>query len=108
MVPSWYFFALLALAAFRLWKLLGNDRILDGPRRRFKRIFSEGRDSKLDLFIACPWCLGFWCCVVVYAGWIALGAGYFAWDEAFSGAVVLLALSAVVGLLATLLPEEAH
>lgn len=106
MIPSWYVFALLALASFRLWKLLGNDRILDGPRERFERLARH--NDKLDLFIECPWCLGFWCCVAVYAGWIVLGPGYFAWDEAYVGGVVIFAMSAVVGLLATLLPDETH
>lgn len=107
MVPSWYWFALMALAAFRLWKLLGNDKILDRPRRRFKRFFGRV-DGYLDLFISCPWCLGAWCCLAVYSGWIAFGPGVFSWSELYLAGVVVFALSAVVGWLGTLLPDDPH
>ena len=105
MIPSWYFFALLALAAFRVWKLIGNDAILDVPRRFAKKRL-ERIDPHLDLFIVCPWCSGFWVCVAVYTGWIAWGPGFFEWGQVYLAFVVVFALSAVVGLLAGLLPDE--
>lgn len=59
-VPGWYVLVLLSLAAFRTWKLLASDDILD----RYRRYVTRDRET-LDSFISCPWCLGFW----VFGAW---------------------------------------
>ena len=102
MIPSAYQFVLLALAAFRLWKLLADDRILDRPRDwLLDRLDTRRGKTKWGDFIVCPWCAGFWVSGAVYAGWlVTLG------DPALSvtaGTVALgvwFALSGAVGLIA--------
>lgn len=95
MIPSPYEFALLALAAFRVFRLLGYDTILDRPRERFVRRAKHeipGQYRKeLDIFFHCPWCLGAW----LTLGWWGL---WLAWPHATVVAAVPWALSAVVGL----------
>lgn len=69
-IPDWYQIALLALAAFRSWRLLAEDDILDRPRRYVTALGSEWRKEgdklpanyriKLMEFISCPYCLGAW------------------------------------------------
>jgi hypothetical protein len=88
-VPGIWAFALLALAAFRLWKLIAHDSILDRPRDRLL----NGRD-KLAEFIQCPWCLGFWLALSWWLAWLISHT----WATA---AAVPFALSAAVGLVAT-------
>lgn len=45
----------MTLAAFRVWRLIGEDTILDRPRD-----WVIERSEKLSDFITCPWCAGFW------------------------------------------------
>lgn len=79
---------LLAAAAYRTWRLLSIDTILDRPRDWLL----HGRPG-LDAFVACPWCLGFW----VSAAWW----GFWAVDPELSlVATVPWAISAAVGLIA--------
>jgi hypothetical protein len=49
--------ALISLASYRLWRLLGEDSITDPLRARLP-------DWSLEL-IECPWCLGSWVAFVV-------------------------------------------
>lgn len=65
-VPSFWPFALLALAAFRTWRLIAEDVILDRPRERLIRRMPKGEE-----FITCPWCAGFWITVIWWLAWIA-------------------------------------
>lgn len=88
MIPSPWVFALLALAAWRVWKLIAEDTITAPIRARF----IDGHEWR-ETFAQCPWCAGFW---------IAL-----AWTVAFwlephwtTVAAVPFALSATVGLTA--------
>lgn len=106
-VPGWWEFALLAAAAFRLWKLLAEDTILDRPRKwalGLPRSFDPERDDvstfrgyrdKLATFITCPWCAGFWIVLLLYVLWLLL-------PTATLAVSVPLALSATVGLTAAL------
>lgn len=68
------------LAAYRIWRLLAEDSILDRPRRRLLRL---GKDWKSDgdpvpsgyregwaIFLTCPWCLGFWLSIGIYLLWV--------------------------------------
>jgi hypothetical protein len=106
-------FALLALAAYRIWRLLAADTILNGPRHWVLGLGYRWADGDpipkkyrehWSIFLECPWCLGFWVSGAVLgiycavAGWIGL-LGFF---------VTWLALSAIVGLVRGNLdaPEE--
>jgi hypothetical protein len=88
MIPSVFEFILLALAAFRLWKLIGDDAILDVPRDRLLERVSEG----WTYFVTCPWCLGAWSALAWWLAWIA-------WPYGAVVVAVPFALSAVVGYL---------
>lgn len=96
-VPEPWPFILLALAAFRIWKLLADDEILDTPRDRFLRWFGP-RDQRpsaaIWLFLVCPWCLGFWVSLAVWGAWLF-------WPHSVLVVCVPFAISAVVGLVAT-------
>lgn len=96
-VPEPWAFILLAFAAFRVWKLVADDRILDRPRDWLlgKMTDSDRQDYWGD-FLVCPWCAGWW---------ISTGVVWVSWLIFPTEAVVLAvpwALSAVVGSLGTL------
>lgn len=93
-VPSWWPFLLLALAAFRTWRLLAEDTILDGPRARLVQRMPKGEE-----FVTCPWCAGFW---IALAWWLA----WEAWPHGTLVAAVPLAISAIVGVVAANLDPE--
>ena len=66
-VPDWWEALLLALAAWRVFSLIAEDTILDGPRR-----YVTGKlDPKWELFIECPRCCGFWVGLIWWAAWQA-------------------------------------
>jgi Protein of unknown function (DUF1360) len=96
-VPGVWAFVLIAVASYRVWRLLAEDTILDRPRRWALRLGSwqegdqapEGYRAKVGEFVSCPWCMGFW---IVLAWWAA-------WQVWPHGAVVVavpFALSAAV------------
>lgn len=87
MIPSPWEAALIALAAYRLWRLIAEDEITDPLR---DRLLGNEWASKL---VECPWCLGAW----VTAGW---WGAWWAWPDALVVAVPF-ALSAAVGLVAS-------
>lgn len=99
--PSLWATVVMALAAFRVFRLLSYDIILRGPRVRWVTHRAEGDGeiyvgpgkyrAKTDEFLHCPWCLGFWCCLVVWGAWLV-------WPGATVGASVPLAMSSIVGL----------
>jgi hypothetical protein len=102
-IPSPWPFALLVLAAYRVWRLLAEDTILDRPRLRLYRAAGwnpesgddppPGYRAKLALFISCPWCAGFWVSVAVWACW--------SWQPHWTLVVSApFALNGVVGLVA--------
>lgn len=104
MIPSVWTFALLSLGAARVWKLIGDDRILDRPRAWLLDLIEDDeRAVYWGDFLVCPWCAGFWIAAATYAGWIVLGPGE--WDAAqwYLGAISVLAISAVVGLFGAVL-----
>ena len=101
--------ALGALAVYRVWRLLAEDEILDVPRRRVLRYvgWEEGDDLpdgyrvKWADFLTCPWCAGFWLCVLAWLFWL--------WFPSLSLVIATpFALSALVGLIRVNLdpPEE--
>lgn len=99
-VPNWYSLTLLALAAFRTWRLLAVDDILNVPRRYVTRLpkgWKEGDpvpanyNYALPAFIACPWCLGFWLSLAWWGLWQA-------WPHGTLVAASVAAVSALVPL----------
>lgn len=87
--PGPWQFALLSLGAFRAWRLLARDSILDTPRDAL-----AARSKLADDLLGCPWCLGFWVAYALYASWLA-------WPVAAEAVATVLAVSAAVGVLAT-------
>lgn len=87
-VPGWYALLLLALSAFRTWRLLAEDTILDRPRAALVRPLPKGEE-----FILCPWCAGFWVSLAWWAAWQA-------WPHGTLVVAVPFAISAVVGVVA--------
>lgn len=102
-VPSWWPFVLIALAAFRTWKLVGDDTILDRPRNALIRLASKrGRRNDRALYVhemlSCPWCAGFWISLGWWGAWLL-------WPHGTAVAAVPFAVSAAVGLLGGLLSD---
>jgi hypothetical protein len=89
MIPAPWEFALLALAAWRLWLLIAEDTITEPARRRFV----TGHRWREDL-IECPYCLGAW----ISFAWVA---AFWLWPHGTLVAAVPLAVSAAVGVVAT-------
>lgn len=55
-VPSPYQAAILVGASYRVWRLLGDDSILDRPRDALV----DASPPWVDELLGCPWCLGWW------------------------------------------------
>lgn len=118
MIPEPYHFLLLALVAFRLWRLLAIDDVLERPRRSLVRLphdWEEGKAlprayrEKWALFIVCPWCAGAWVSLGAYVAYLAtLGEWPDSAGDVAVGLGVWFALSASLGLIRTKLdpPEE--
>ncbi len=71
-----------------MWKLIGDDAVLDRPRD-----YLLGRVSETwDYFVTCPWCAGFWIVLAWWGAWLA-------WPHGVIVVAVPFALSAVVGYL---------
>lgn len=95
MIPEPWEFVLLALAVYRVFKLIAEDTILDRPRAWVLKRLSD----TWDLFLQCPWCLGWWLSLAWWGAWLIAG------DWALLAATPW-ALSAVVALV-TLRDEPA-
>lgn len=90
--------AIISLAAYRVWRLIGADVILSPLRNRLThrdtyQHYPERYRRRLDEWLHCPWCLGFW---ISLAWW---GAWYISPGRATTVAIPW-AISAVVGLVA--------
>lgn len=105
--PDWYTAALLALASFRIWRLLAEDVILN-PVRAWAYGVPGWRPEQGDPpdtlrvktmeLVSCPWCLGFWLTGGLLAAyWLIVGG-----LDTFGFLVTWFAISAAVGLLAKL------
>ena len=90
MIPSPWEWALLALAAFRVWRFLSQDEIIEPIQRR---ILERWPSEKFADFMDCPWCLGFW----IALAWVA---AFWIWPHGTVVAAVPFALSAAVGVFA--------
>ena len=95
--PTPWTFTLISLAAFRTFRLIGYDTILDHLRdrhltRRHRIRPEDGYRRDLDIFLHCPWCLGFWVTLAWWGTWLAQ-------PTLTEFVAVPFALSAVVGLI---------
>jgi hypothetical protein len=87
-IPSLYGLLLLAAAAFRTWRILAEDTILDRPRAAFVRKFPKGEE-----WLLCPWCAGAWISTGWWLAWV--------WSHHWTLVVATpFAISSVVGLIA--------
>jgi len=100
---------LLALAAYRIFRLLSEDTILDRPRKWLVRLpanwdesISIPDDYRLGLakFISCSLCMGFWISVSVWLLWQLNGH----WTEVLATPFAISAL--VVFMVEKLDPKE--
>ena len=109
MIPQPYIFILLALIAYRVWRLLAEDEILEWPRNWIVRLpqtwepgdtLPKAYREKLALFITCPWCAGAWVSLVIYGLWLfTLGDGPHSTEDVLVGLGMWFAISASVGLI---------
>lgn len=99
-VPSWWETILLALAAYRVWRLLSEDVILDPLRSwMLKMVRPEARRTRLAQFIDCPFCLGFWTAVAWWGAWEA-------WPHGTLVAAAPWAIAAAAAIIATRVEPE--
>lgn len=104
---SWWTYFLLTMAAYRIYRLIAMDTLLDIPRAWLVGLsgWKEGTPpppgyrQRLAEFLVCPWCLGFWVALGWWGAWQL-------WPHAILIASVPLALSTGVGLIAQLDKEE--
>lgn len=69
-VPDWYVAALLALAAYRAFRLAAWDDITEPLRLRLVRYGRKDYRERLATFIQCPYCLGAWIAIAWWAAWM--------------------------------------
>ena len=106
-IPNWWEFLLLGLAAFRTWRLLAEDTILDTPRAWLVGLsgWTEGQRTPASYregvaeFLTCPWCFGAWIAI----GWWGLWQAFPHFTLVIS---VPFAISVVVGTVASVLPDD--
>lgn len=99
-IPDWWGFVLLSLGAYRIWRLLAEDTILERPRRWLVRLGPNWRSEGdpvpdnyreyIALFLMCPFCLGAWVSLTVWGSWQF-------WPQTTTAVLVPFAISAVVG-----------
>ena len=92
-IPNWYELLLLGLAAWRTYRLIAFDVILDGPRAWLLR------RSHLADFLACPFCLGFWVALAWWGAWEAA-------PHALTIAASAVAVTAIVPLIELLTSDD--
>lgn len=92
----------LTLGAWRLWRILSTDTVLDWPRDRILGTTtlaagtSHYRRPKLAEFVGCPWCFGWWLMLGAFCAWHW-------WSKTDTVLIAApLAMSAVGGLLTNL------
>jgi Protein of unknown function (DUF1360) len=81
-----------ALAAYRVVKLVRDDRIFEPVRQSVVQRNGPAERSKLSYLMACPWCLSF------YAG-AALTLSRILWPRATEAVARTCAISALTGLI---------
>jgi hypothetical protein len=107
-VPGTWALVLLGLAAYRIYRLIGEDTVLDVPRGwllGLPRAWKEGQAVPasyrewLANFVTCAWCLGFWVALAWWAAWMQWPLGTLVIATPF-------AISAFVGLIAHFTTED--
>lgn len=106
MIPTWWQFLLLSLAAYRITRLLGWDDLPPVLRTRrwlLGEYWLAEKDSPaegpyydrpfLAAMFQCAFCLGWWVSLCWWAAWTA-------WPHATIQASIPFALAATVGLIA--------
>lgn len=110
MLPDPWTALVIALAAYRLTRLIGWDDLppiqrlrqkATGESVRFNATESRGpiyayRHPTLAHFLGCAYCLGFWVCLFAYGVWLA-------YPQQMLYASMPLALSGAVGVIARML-----
>jgi hypothetical protein len=102
LIPDPWEFLLLALAAYRTWRLLAEDTLLDRPREWLLggppptggATPLPGYRVELAYWLTCPFCAGFWWSAAWWGAWLLL-------DEWALLAATPWAISAVVALVAS-------
>jgi len=93
--PDPWSFLLLGLAAWRMWKLIASDLILERPvDSALRRLEPAARRTFWREFLACSYCSGTWLALIWWGAWML-------WPTGTTIAAVPWALAAVVGLLGT-------
>lgn len=102
----WWWFVILSLSAYRVFRLLAEDTILDRPRRWVLRLGDWDEDSGEDppesyrfewgIFLTCPYCAGFWISGVA----LAVYSIVIEWHGVLAFLATWFAISAVVAFLA--------
>jgi hypothetical protein len=85
-----FLFLILALAAFRLTRLLTTDAILEDVRNSFWNKYPP--NTKLGYLWTCDWCMGFWVALIVFGLWLVV-------PQVTIVVSLILSISAVIGLL---------
>jgi len=106
-VPDWYALLLLAFAAFRVYRLIAEDTILDRPRAWILGLsgWQEGKPTpkgyraKWGEFITCGWCMGAHVSLVF---WI----GYQIWPHGTLVFAAPWAISLIVGIITHALNDK--
>jgi len=106
-IPNWYETLLLALAAYRVWRILAEDTILDSPRSRLVGLsgWKAGQPTPLTYrawlaeFVTCSSCFGFWISVVWWSA-------YQAWPHGTVVVAVPFAISTAVIAVASVLSDD--
>ena len=76
-VPPWHFF-LLSLATFRLVRLFSYDSITAFIRDSVKDDRESSRNGRLRALMNCPWCVGMWAALFVFALYYMVPLSWFA------------------------------
>jgi hypothetical protein len=87
---DWFEFVILALATFRLTRLITRDVITESLRNRVWKKYPP-ESSKVGYLFTCEWCMSIWTASLLYGCFIITSVTVIV--------VVPLALSAVAGLL---------
>jgi hypothetical protein len=106
-IPNWWETLLLALAAYRVWRLLAEDTILDSPRSSLVGLsdWKAGQPTPVSYrawlaeFITCPACFGFYISLLFWAA-------YQAWPHGTVVVAVPFAISTVVIAVASVLSDD--
>lgn len=85
-------FVILALAAFRITRLITTDRIFDSLREKIWNKFPPNRVN-IGYLITCDWCTSIWVAPIVIFSYVLVPSVVFVVS-------LVLATSAVVGFLA--------